>query len=166
MKYVPVILLILSISNCSKTTIEDPTNVQNYIQLLQSNQYDSLNLPAFTSQDIPALLAYRNDRKIIHKFPVNPISSFYVDECRLGIYILWTVESIRAVENQSDQLITRFPSLNPILVSKLDPSSGDEKEAHGKAAQAYFDWWEQNQNKSFKALSKIDPLQDTDYQWR
>jgi hypothetical protein len=157
--------------SCNKNDTEeypDPNpNVEKYIELLKSNQYDSINLPAFTYLDIPALLKYRNETQIITNFPHNGISSLWEPECKLGMYVLWTIESIRAVAINSKYLIMRFPSLNPILALR----DSDELnliytyESHKIAANAYYNWWVNNKRKSFNEFKNIDPLKSTDYRW-
>ncbi len=126
-----------------------------------------MNLPEFTYQDIPALIKYRNETQIITNFPHNGISSLYEPECTLGMYVLWTIESIRAVAINSEYLIMRFPSQNPILALR----DADELslvysiESHQIAAKAYFDWWENNKQKNFNKFKNIDPLKFTKYRW-
>lgn len=72
-------------------------SVEKYVELLETGKYDTIGLPSFTYKDIPGLLKYRNNKQIIIDFPVNPFSSFAGYECKLGVYVLWTIESIRAV---------------------------------------------------------------------
>jgi len=155
--------------SCKKNESQETPDpvVEKYIELLKANQYDSINLPAFTYKDIPALLKYRNETQIITNFPHNPVSSLYVPECKLGIYVLWTIESIRAVAIHSEHLVMRFPSQNPILAL----SSAEEltlvysDESHKVAANAYFDWWESNKQNDFTRFENIDPLQGTGFKW-
>lgn len=141
--------------------------VDRYVELLKANQYDSINLPAFTFNDIPALLKYRNETQVITNFPINGISSFYKPDCKLGMYVLWTIESIRAVSISSEHLIMRFPSQNPILA--LRDSTGFnlvyDESSHEIAAKAYYDWWENNKQKNFNEFKNIDPLTGTKYKW-
>jgi hypothetical protein len=165
-----IIILVTSITllSCHKNNDGETENitVDQYIGLLKSGKYDSLNLPALTYHDIPALLAYRNETQVITNFPRNGISSFYQRECKLGMYVLWTIESIRAVAIKSKFLIGRFPSQNPILQNKEDGSFlSYSSEAHGVASKAYFDWWEDNKHKGFDRYKNIDPLKNTVYQW-
>ncbi len=67
----------------------------------------------------------------------------------------------------SQYLIVRFPSQNPILALK----DSDELElvydnvSHEIAAKAYFDWWENNKHSNFNEFKNIDPLMETDYKW-
>jgi hypothetical protein len=100
-------------------------------------------------------------------FPHNPFSSLYGPDCKLGIYVLWTIESIRAVSIESEYLIMGFPSQNPILAlrdsDELNLVSDDL--SHTIAADAYFDWWENNKNKDFDDFKNIDPLEETEYRW-
>jgi hypothetical protein len=143
-------------------------DVENYIALLKSGQYDSSDLPSFTYKDIPALLQYRNEIQIIKQFPVNPLSSSFIPECKLGVYVLWTIESIRAPLIKNESFIFRFPSLNPILVLKypLQTSSNSYIVSHEIAAKAYYDWWENNKTRNFDEFKNIDPLKDTDFEWQ
>jgi len=170
LKYIFLIIsIIICIVSCDKKDNKDSKNldVKTYIELLKSNQYDSLNLPSFTYKDIPALLQYRNETQIITNFPNNPISSLYGPECKLGMYVLWSIESIRVVSINSEYLIMRFPSQNPLLTlrNSVELSLVSDNVSHSIAAKAYYDWWETNKNKNFDDFKNIDPLADTDYKW-
>lgn len=169
-KLLSILFLSINIIGCEKHDPEEIINpeVEKYIELLRSNSYDSPNLPAFTDKDIPALLKYRNDTHMISNFPQNPISSFWSAECKLGVYVLWTIESIRAVAINSEYLIMRFPSQNPILAlrdAKELTWVFDEK-SHEIAAQAYYGWWYKHMQMDFNVLMHIDPLKNTDYKWQ
>jgi hypothetical protein len=52
-------LLLISIG-CERQNTNN-SEVESYISLLKSGQYDSYNLPEFQPSDIPALLKYIND---------------------------------------------------------------------------------------------------------
>lgn len=148
---------------CAKQT--DNPDVDTYIDQLISGTYKSFDLPEFTTADISALLEYRNETIIITNFPHNPISSFWQPECKLGIIVLWTIESIRAVETKSKYLIGRFPSQNPVLALR-DSSELEmvfDNQSHKKAARAYYNWW--NSSHIVKDKIFIDPLRKTDYRW-
>jgi len=156
----------MGMTSCEKNDSGND-DVDNYIELLKSGQYDAYELPDFNHTDIPALLQYRNEHQMITNFPHNPISSLYVPDCKLGIYVLWTIESIRAVAIDSEYLIGRFPSLNPILAQRdaeeLEIVNADR--SHEIVARAYDDWWENNRGKDFDDFKNIDPLIDTEYSW-
>ena len=162
-----IITVFISCDHKDVTLISNPS-VENYIRLLKTNRYDSICLPAFTSNDIPALLTYRNETQIITNFPHNGISSLFMPDCTLGMYVLWTIESIRAVAIQSKLLIGRFPSQNPVLAlrdsTELKLVYDDQS---GKiVAESYFKWWESNKQKDFNEFKNIDPLADTNYRWQ
>jgi len=162
-------LSIICFYSCDKNESEDLNNVsvERYIELLKEGKYESLELPEFTSKDIPELLKSRNDNLMIMNFPINGISSLSLTECKLGMYVLWTIESIRSVAINSESLIGRFPSQNPILAlrnsAELDLVYDDESQE--TAAKAYFDWWEENKDKEFDEFKNIDPLIETEYWW-
>jgi hypothetical protein len=169
LKYIFLPILLFSLISCEKNDNNETNNldVENYIELLKSNQYDSLYLPAFTYRDIPALLQYRNENQIITNFPRNPISSLYEPDCKLGMYVLWTIESIRAVSIESEYLILRFPSQNPVLALRgsVELNLVSDNLSHIIAAQAYYDWWEINKNRKFDDFKSVDPLEYTEYKW-
>ncbi|MDO9634489.1 MAG: DUF4943 family protein [Paludibacter sp.] len=162
-----LLVAFVGLISCNDNKEVSNLTVDRYVELLKANQYDSINLPAFTFNDIPALLKYRNETQIITNFPINGISSFYKLDCKLGMYILWTIESIRAVAVDSKYLIMRFPSQNPILA--LRDSTGFnlvyDEISHEMSAKAYYDWWENNKQKNFNDFKNIDPLTGTKYKW-
>ena len=140
-------------------------DVDKYIQQLIKGKYASPELPEFTTEYIPELLEYKDDTTLIHNFPHNPISSLWLEDCRLGVFVLWTIESIRAVEIQSEYLIGRFPSQNPLIYftnSDIMMSYSPSK-AHSIAAKAYYDWWYDDGILSVKL--ETDPLLNTGYSW-
>ncbi len=158
--------LMTSVSFCKNDEGEIKNdNVEQYIEQLKSGEYASFDLPEFTSMDIPALLAYRNETQLISNFPRNGISSFYQRDCTVGIYALWTIESIRVVSVNSKPLFGRFPSQNPIL-EKRDYSELfiESTEAQKIVANAYSVWWEKNKSKDFNTFKSIDPLINTNLQ--
>jgi hypothetical protein len=158
-----IIVALVGFLGCEKQT--DNPEVETYINQLISGNYESMELPDFNTSDISALLNYRNETTIITDFPHNPISSFWQQECKLGMIVLWTIESIRAVEIDSEYLIGRFPSQNPVLALRDAPELHmvfDDK-SHTDAANAYNDWW--NSFHLFRDKIKIDPLKDTKYRW-
>lgn len=161
-------LILIASFGCKKIIDPESGNpsVERYIVLLKANQYDSVYLPAFTYQDIPALLQYRNETVLITKFPRNPISSYYGSKCKLGVYVLWTIESIRAVAIKSKFLILRFPSQNAILTWRNENFGLIEDQAsHETAANAYYIWWESGKRRNFDDFADFDPLAGTAYKW-
>jgi hypothetical protein len=151
-------------TSCEKIALENMT-VKQYISLLKSGDYDYIELPPFDSNDIPELMKYIGDNQIIKNFPVNPSSSLFVPDCKLGIYAMWTIESIRVCSIVADAHPFRFPSGNPILMFK-DSGSGtfDSDIAHQEAVKAYQDWW--NSNSNFQQIKNNNPLESTIYRWR
>jgi len=170
MKTVKTIILLVAFAgliSCNDNKEINNLTVDRYVELLKASQYDSTNLPAFTYNDIPALLKYRNETQVITNFPHNGISSLYGPDCKLGMYILWTIESIRAVAIDSKYLIMRFPSQNPILALRdsLGFNLVYDDTSHEIAAKAYYDWWENNKQRNFNEFKNIDPLSGTKYKW-
>lgn len=165
-----LISFLICLYGCNKNESEltEVAEVEHFIELIRTETYKSANLPGFTHRHIPALLKYRNDRQVITKFPTNPTSSYAMLECKLGMFVLWTIESIRAVSIDSQHLIMNFPSQNPILTLRHseDLQMVENDLSHDIAAKAYYDWWEKNKNKNFDRFDNIDPLNDTEYKWK
>jgi len=42
---------------------------------------------------------------------------------------------------------------------------GYDETSYEVAAQAYYDWWENNKDKNFGDFKNIVPLEETDYRW-
>jgi hypothetical protein len=174
-KLIVALIGFIAILSCEKkttcedynTSVESNAAVENYIALLRMNQYDSSNLPAFTYEDIPSLLKYRNETQVISNFPHNPISSLMNPDCKLGMYVLWTIESIRSVAIESEYLILRFPSQNPILALRASDelSLVYDEESQMNAAQAYYEWWYTHSCRNFDEFKNTDPLDKTAYKW-
>lgn len=160
--------LLFSLLGCQEDDMQaSQSEVDRYVARLQSGQYEAMELPAFTLEAIPALLTYRNSTEIISSFPRNPISSFHNAESALGMYILWTIESIRQSYVSNEGLPGRFPSLNPRLAKRdaIELNIADEEESQQIAAQAYYEWWENSSRLDTETLMQTDPLEDTDYYW-
>jgi hypothetical protein len=165
MKYVVkcfIIIVLAGLFGCEKSS-ESPA-VEKYIYQLKSGSYDSYDLPAFKPSDIPALLNYSEVTTLI-TVPSIGASSLWVPECKLGMYVLWTIESVRAVEIDNRYLIGRCPSQNPILALRdiSDYNLVYDEKSHKAASHAYYEWW--YSSLPLKDKMKIDPLKDTDYKW-
>ncbi len=147
--------------------ILEPPGVEQYIGQLKSGDYPSDRLPLFSPENIPLLLQFRNETMKISGFPGNPISSLIMQECPLGVYVLWTIESIRAKSIGSTSMVLGFPSQNPVLAlrnaGELELVTDDN--SHEAAAKAYYNWWYGNVGKSFDTFSYTDPLAATNYRW-
>ncbi len=159
-------ICLISLLGCEDDSDPSTVSVDRYVELLKNGKYDASELPDFSSRDIPALLAYRNETQLIKDFPTNMVSSLWLPDCSLGMYVLWTIESIRARAIDSEYLIGTFPSQNPIVEKRDNPSSIVAKnEIQELIAKSYFDWWESNKNKDFGVFKEIDPLRNTEYRW-
>ena len=165
-----VLILPIPFFSCNKEQ-NGHIKVDGYVKLLKANKYNNAQIPSFTLEDIDELLKYRNEEDIITHFPRSIISSYYQSECKLGIFILWTIESVR-VGAANDKLYRtgRFPSLNPILKLR-DPAEGfvivDDEEAHQAVSEAYHTWWTQRglTGATYNSWLNIDPLENTKYTW-
>jgi len=160
------IVILLVLIGCEDKSESPDMSVDRYVDLLAAGKYDHWELPDFTSRDIPKLLTYRDETQLITGFPVNGISSSLTPECSLGMYILWTVESIRARSIGSKFLVGSFPSQNPVIKNRENSEYLDQSaQLQQEVANFYYDWWESNKDKNFAEFDEIDPLADTDYRW-
>lgn len=153
---------------CENNQPVAPSNsaVVEFIEQLKQGTYESKELPEFNYRNIPELLEHANETQLITDFPVNWISSYLQKECSLGMFVLWTVESVRTVSIQGGNMIGRFPSQNPIVQKKGEPFRG----ANGSETQeiilnAYLDWWSANKGREFDEFKQTNPLEDTEYRW-
>jgi hypothetical protein len=164
-----LIIFLFSALGCNKDDEVDIKNidVEKYIELLKKGEYKFLKLPPFTAEDIPVLLQYRNETQMITNFPRNMISSLMIPECKLGLYVLWTIEAIRTDLIKTEHVLGSFPSQNPVLGLRYSEELQmvTSEESHAVAAKAYFDWWNENKHKDFDEFKNIDPLAETDYRW-
>jgi len=158
-----IFISLFGLIGCEKQKIN--SEVETYIDQLKSNSYKGSELPTFKPSDIPALLEYRNSTMVITDFPHNGISSLWGPDCKLGMYVLWTIESIRAVEINSKYLIGRFPSQNPILALRAAQELDlvYDTKSQEVAAKAYYEWWYSSY--TLNAKMNMDPLKNTDYRW-
>lgn len=164
LKTILILATLIPFFSCDKEAEDlSKVSVDRYVELLKQGNYDAPDLPDFSFRDIPALLQYRNETRVITNFPYNGLSSYHTEECSLGMYVLWTIESIRTAGHDS---FSKFPSLNPMVGQK-----GEEyKVAAGSEIQIlvsdkYFDWWEGNKDKNFDEFKNTNPLSDTEYRW-
>jgi hypothetical protein len=160
-----VLISILAFFSCKE--VKEQTDMEKYVNALKTGQYADRDLPAFTFEHIDELLKYRNEKDSITVFPRNLLSSSYQKKCELGVYVLWTVESIRLVAIDSEYLIGRFTSQNPFfrLREPVDFIPVNNEEVYQIASDAYYTWWTNNQDKSVDDIMKIDPLENTLYTW-
>lgn len=160
------LLFLLVFAGCKDQSESPNMSVDRYVELLKAGKYEHSQLPDFSSKDIPKLLTYRNENSTIVGFPVNTLSSSLTRECSLGIYVLWTIESIRAKSIGSPYLFGSFPSQNPVIEMREDRRYIEQNQQIQTAvADAYFEWWESNKGKDFSQFHQIDSLGSTEYRW-
>lgn len=170
-QFLILIVTVIVLFSCGKNESEEinSPDVETYIELLKTNQYESLTLPEFSSHEIPVLLEYINDNTIVNKFPHHPASSYappYPDY-RLGVLVLWTIETVR-VAACNEKHWFGFPSQHPFVQTKSEPVEwiiNHEDKVYDSVRQAYLNWWNDNENKRFNNFCNIDPLANTKYRW-
>ena len=179
MKYLLAVLILytLSMSSCNwedygnteEEDFNDKMSVDEYITQLSDNSYEQVYIPAFTPDDIPALLRIGSSKIVIENFPRNPISSYYQKESKLGFVALWTIESIRKSYNIKDiEKFDRYPSQNAVPIMK-DTGGFTINESDSVLdifAKSYQAWWDKMEYSDFNYMRFIDPLEGSEFRWK
>ncbi|MFT4536549.1 MAG: hypothetical protein ACI9P5_003925 [Saprospiraceae bacterium] len=156
--YVTIFLLLLS---CNKQK-SDLSVVETFIKTLKEDKTETIETIDLSSENISELLTHRNDKQNISNFKRNPLSSFYLDEVILGMYILWTIESIRMKEIDGPGYYL-YASLNPRRINVSSGELVDQDIILSEVAKAYFEWW--NSNLLLEEKLQINPLDSLDLSW-
>lgn len=133
-----------------------------FIETLKEDNTENLESPKFTVDDISELLDYRNEKSNISKFPRNPLSSFYMEDVEVGMYVLWTIESVR-MEAIDDPNFYLFASLNSRVIRVSTSELLDQNDILPEVAEAYFAWW--NSSITTQEKLEINPLEGMDLNW-
>lgn len=140
--------------------------IPELIELLKTGKFRG-GIPVLYWEDIPQLLAVGNDSTKITSFPINPLSSAFIEEVPLGMLSMWFIESIRKSEGNRFILpYEKYPSLNPRLKCRnKNESNMSELVKMKKATKAYSEWWGFVKNLDPVKSSKINPLDGTCLIW-
>lgn len=164
------LLIVLAVSGCSHDV--DPGDpemlnieVDEFVSQLKDGTYGRnesnsngmaqwLYLPAFTMQDIPALIGFAEDTCHIKSFPVAPFSSYWIDDFVLGECLLWTVEGIR----KGDKYFSLVPWINK------DGNRASQQDIL-EVRELYRKWWLKVDGSPAR-MKELDPLAETTYAWQ
>ncbi len=180
-KYIIYVFVFIGLfsGSCNKDSmdnaVEENIKVEQFILSLKQGTYTSGFLPDFTPDDIPALLEHANDYSKIVYFPSSDISSYALNEFKLGECILWNIESLRNNYPYVNRYL-QFPSSNPMLIHKdyLNDSKVNsvapvdyrlDNTQLDVAYKAYKNWWAKNSKNEFDKIKSINPLKDLDFLW-
>jgi len=161
MKYLLACMACLILVCCIKES-SNPPEVETYIEALKNNNMETIEVPDFNTDHISELLKFRNDKLKISNFPRNLLSSFYMEEVTLGMYVLWIIESIRMKEINAPAFYL-FASLNPRIVRGSTGELVDQEVVFPEVSAAYFEWW--NSRLSLEEKLQIKPLEELDLDW-
>jgi len=142
---------------------DDLSLADRFMKSVEAESYDDMFLPDLRPSDISTLLNYRNNHKILSKFPANPISSYICDSVTVGTVALRTIESIRtSMEIKAHHEFDNFPS-NPCL---RDTSNKliSKFTVLDTVAILYYNWWVKSDIRDTDKLT-IDPLTPTTFRW-
>lgn len=165
-----IIILLLVGASCSSNQVDfDHPDVDLFVKQLKEGTYNTkspegfVEVPNFTSEDIPLLLEYSTDLTTISMFPLPPISSYVVSDLKIGECMLWIVESIRIGNYASlGCRMVRANAENYEAQYFLSDQEILEVAAHYKA------WWESSAFPKTKwSIDPCfdDPLCGTNYRW-
>jgi len=152
--------------------VETNYSISKLINTLKINTFkqSTFDISLLVWNDIPKLLAYGGSTLIITNFPRNPLSSYCLKECKLGIIMLWLVEAIRLNEGKSSyNPFKRYASLNPILSAKGQKTITSENntlEFLKISYEAYKKWWSEANLIGKDKAKNINPLAETGLRWR
>ena len=142
---------------------DDLSMADRFMKQVETESYNEMFLPDLKPSDISILLKYRNNQKVLNKFPANPVSSFICDSVTVGAVALSTIESIRLSELfDAENEFNNFPS-NPCLID----TSNQVKYRFAildTVAILYYNWWI-NSNLTDIEKININPLFGTTYRW-
>ena len=162
MKNIPIyVITFLLLVSCNKED-STPSGVEIFIKTLKEDKSETIETTDLSSENISELLTHSNDEQKISNFTRNPLSSFYLDEVNLGMYVLWTIESIRMKEI-NDPGFYLYASLNPRIINVSSGELVDQDIILPEVAKAYFEWW--NSSLLLEEKRQINPLDGLDLSW-
>ncbi len=161
MKYLLICAACLLQVCCSKQGSE-LSKVEIFIEALREGNTEVVKAPDFNHDHIPELLTFCNDKSEISSFPRNPLSSFYMEKVTLGMYVAWTIESIRLATIEDPDFYL-FASLNPRIASESTGAVLDQEVVFPAVATAYFEWW--HSQLSTEEKLQINPLEKLGLIW-
>ena len=160
-KFLICITLCFLFIGCNEKDIE-LSKVDAFVNVLKEDSNERIETPDFTSDDIADFLKYRNDQQYISNFPRNPLSSFYMEEVTIGMYVLWNIESVRLKSIDSPDFYL-FASLNPRIIRVSSGELIDQDDILPEVASAYLKWW--NSGLVLEEKLQINPLEKLDLSW-
>ena len=146
--------------SCSKKS-SDLSKVDMFIETLKEDK-TAPEKPDFNVDNISELMEYRNEQLTISNFPRNALSSFYMEDVAVGMYVLWTIESLR-MEAINDPNFYLFASLNPRIARTSTGQLVDQDIIRSEVAEAYSAWW--TSKLTLEEKLQINPLEGLDLIW-
>jgi hypothetical protein len=144
-------------------------NIDQLISMLKNDKYPLRSeIPVIAWEEIPALLAMGNDTSRIDNYPVSLLSSSMPGKCYLGIVSLWFVESARIAQLKgTSNPNERFPSMTPNLsVKESAGMKANSALIMKQGYRAYQEWWNEVKNMNSAEGCRINPLENTNLEWR
>ncbi|MBS0031846.1 DUF4943 family protein [Chitinophaga sp. 22321] len=159
MKYIWLILCAaaLSVNACQENkALQDKDDAAKYVSLLTANKYPKYDiLPKLEKKDIGVLLKQAGNNDIIENYPIPALSAAAYGPQKVGMIILYTVESIR---QQRPVGVSNRPFIT-------DTTAPQRKVELAEVAGLYTSWWDQHKDKTAAELKNISPLEGTPFKW-
>jgi hypothetical protein len=151
-----IVVLNMSANACKKNDPYKNLSAKEYVSVLQADKYPRYNLiPKFDKSDIDYLLRYASDSQVINNYPIPAFSSAFHGPQKLGMIIMYTVESIRL---QRENGVSVHPYVR-------DTTSPQRTVAVSELATYYINWWNENKTKTAEELKNISPLAGSTLIW-
>lgn len=158
MKFIFLLLSVISLSvgACKKNkTDNNKDSADKYVSLLVANKYPKYDIiPKLDKEDIDLLLKHANNSNVIENYPIPAFSAAAYGPQKVGMIILYTVESIRLQRPVG-------ASSRPYVTDTAAQRKADLAEV----AQHYISWWNKNKDKTAEELKNISPFEGTALTW-
>jgi hypothetical protein len=151
-----IVALNMSMKTCDKKDPHRNLSAKEYVAVLQANKYPKYDLiPKLDKTDIDYLLRYASDSQLIENYPIPAFSAAYYGPQKVGMIILYTVESIRLQKENG-------ASSHPYVRDTLTPKRSVEL---SELVPYYINWWQLHKNKTAEELKNISPLAGSTLKW-
>ncbi|MEC3881617.1 DUF4943 family protein [Parapedobacter sp. 10938] len=154
MKYIYIVLLLLTASSCKKSNTAGPELVERFVKEVKAERYEEIMLPEFDASHIDELMRHASDNQMVAIYPHPSYSSYYGGPVAVGLVMLYTIEAVR--------LQVEWPSSTVRVFDQQDLS---REVPLSEVLPYYKKWWTENKGKSAAELMEADPLDGSGLTW-
>jgi hypothetical protein len=134
--------------------------VKKLFKTMRDGSYAEIEFPRLDWDDVPALLEYADNTKMLKAFPRDGASSQFELQCSEGMVALWLIEGLRRGD--------RYPSGNALCFNAAKAGSDWGKASednHKEVANAYRAWHEKTKSLTPEKAKAVNPLDGTGLAW-